>query len=541
MLEFRTTKKPEDWPINERELRMERILCAITAYDRDPNWRTKALIVGLCSDYDPNQNDAKGVFRTTQYEVVQLNTILFFSLYRNITSLRLYAYEYVAHSARLKKWEAIFRAKSQQREPMPEEYIIEEYSGLFPQLRLYYAVSLEHVLDARESLADNIIKKVKGDLAGNLSRNEILTLGRAYINMLNDLSYIRGTIKDKRNEFTRDEYARLFDLEAEIIDKMGESPVKSPLKGVLMTQISNYVLKSRSGYNDKYIGKYVCKDDAEKIAQSEQIWLRPIPRLNDGREGMPIRELAADFDWTDFDWVRGFSIKDDRDYYVCSFSKNIHSGELKKNYGEFVFGYKGDAISELLSPIARFEVFRKDNADLSLPETALSNMGTQVIVADILYDKGEARKELEYFCGLIDKLRMPAESKRSFLEEIMQYWIYTVKDSENEYGKWDVENERRYVLFFCQGYKYDDTEFTDKYLKIASSIFMYPDFVLGDGDGVMRYIRERITEKMHSINRKDYMFCNRCYSRDFSNIYRENCRCRVCGSTDLELIQSVGR
>ena len=54
MIESYTTKKLKDWPINERELRMERILRAITAYGSNPNWRTKALIVGLCSDYDPN-------------------------------------------------------------------------------------------------------------------------------------------------------------------------------------------------------------------------------------------------------------------------------------------------------------------------------------------------------------------------------------------------------------------------------------------------------------------------------------------------------
>ena len=42
---------------------------------------------------------------------------------------------------------------------------------------------------------------------------------------------------------------------------------------------------------------------------------------------------------------------------------------------------------------------------------------------------------------------MDDSEKHDFLEEIMQYWILSVKD-EN----WEKERERRYVIFMYDGY-----------------------------------------------------------------------------------------
>lgn len=61
-------------------------------------------------------------------------------------------------------------------------------------------------------------------------------------------------------KFERDELKKLFALEARLIELNKQSPVVRPLKGVLMTQLSNFILKSRNNYNEDYICKYISED-----------------------------------------------------------------------------------------------------------------------------------------------------------------------------------------------------------------------------------------------------------------------------------------
>ena len=53
---------------------------------------------------------------------------------------------------------------------------------------------------------------------------------------------------------------------------------------------------------------------------------------------------------------------------------------------------------------------------------------------------------------------MSDAEKKKFLEEIMQYWILSVKDA-----KWSGERERRYVIFMYDDYDYRETEIDDTF------------------------------------------------------------------------------
>ena len=49
---------------------------------------------------------------------------------------------------------------------------------------------------------------------------------------------------------------------------------------------------------------------------------------------------------------------------------------------------------------------------------------------------------MEYLFDVINMFDMNDAEKKQFLQEILQYWILSVKDY-----KWHEEKERRYVLF----------------------------------------------------------------------------------------------
>ena len=101
----------------------------------------------------------------------------------------------------------------------------------------------------KRNFVDQIIKTVT-DIVTNSTEDIYKDYTVGFITLLNDISYFRGKKKNNIWAFTRDELAKLFSFEAHIIKKNGENPFARPLKSVLMTTISNYILKSRYNYND---------------------------------------------------------------------------------------------------------------------------------------------------------------------------------------------------------------------------------------------------------------------------------------------------
>lgn len=157
-------------------------------------------------------------------------------------------------------------------------------------------------------------------------------------------------------------------------------------------------------------------------------------------------------------------------------------------------------------------------------------MLSQVVAFDVIYDREEAKEEIEFLCRVIDCFDMADNDKKAFLEEILQYWILSVKDP-----KWAYERERRYVLFLYDDYEYIEIDVNDSnYLKMKTSIFIEPDFILGKNP-VKSYIRAFVDEKRYSISAKQYMFCGECLNRDFDVVAGikvvENCP--ICGSKNI--------
>ena len=74
----------------------------------------------------------------------------------------------------------------------------------------------------------------------------------------------------------------------------------------------------------------------------------------------------------------------------------------------------------------------------------------------------------------------------------------------------------------------------NNYLKMKTSLFIEPDFVLGKNP-VKSYIRLLVDEKRYSISTKQYMFCGECLNRDFDVVtgITPVDTCPLCGSKNI--------
>ena len=394
-------------------------------------------------------------------------------------------------------------------------------------MRLYYYSYQKFTVEKTKTFAEQLIEVVEDiiNLAGENSAVDdfeeiIADITKAYISLINDISYFRCVKRTRIWAFNREEIYKLYKLAARLININGDSPVVRPLKGVLMTSISNYVLKSRNDYNEEYVCKYISSDVAEKSIHNHQIWMSIIEKLNDEREQRVIPELFKEEGWNRYSWADNIDFTPRRKYYVSSFCKSMNDLQMSKDYGECVYGFKDDRMAEILAPIMFWH--KKDGSK--------SPAFAQVMAFDVIYDREEAKKEIEYLCSIIDCFCMTDLDKRNFLEEILQYWILSVKDP-----KWVHERERRYVLFMYEGYDYSEIDISDpNYLKLKTSLFIEPDFILGNNPA-RAYIRRMVDNKRWAISTKTYLFCTDCLNRDFDLSTSDgNIEiCPICGSKNV--------
>ncbi len=529
---FERAEKPNDWPVNGFEADLDNIMQAYDDFIKNPGYRTREILISLYSNYDLNEIGGLGKYRVTEYEVSLINTLYLGAMYHQIPSLLCYLYEFVGRRARLQKMLCYMTADCDaKREPIN----IEVYdTGLVLSLKLYYFAYQAFVIEKDKGFVDKIIDVVR-DMKSGLEREKdsdeaLFEVARQYALMLNDLSFFQGNKIEGIWKFDRNDLHKLFELEAELIRDSGQVISKRPLLGVLMTQISNYILKSRNEYNDEWICKYLPLDVAESSCLNHEIWMRVISELNDEREGRVIETLFDNQDWIEVPWVGKIDFTPKRRYYVSSFSKSENNDKLKDKYGEIVLGYKNDRIGELISPL--FMKKYRDGVGKLTKEPTLS----LVMAFDVIYDENEAKDELNFLFHIIDLFDADATDKHGFLETIIQYWLLSVKEA-----KWVYEKERRYVLFLYDEYEYFEMEIDDGWLKEKTSLFILPDFVLGKHPKKST-VRTFVDNKRECLSQRSYYYCDDCFNRDFDETIalQHTGVCPICGSSSFHKVK-VGR
>lgn len=526
-----SSNKPKDWPINNREAKLEYVYRAVEQFRDVPNYKNREVLLAILNEHDLNQRSYEGESRVTEYEVEMINLLYAMGTAYNINSLKTFLYEIIGDTTRLQKmnsWvDEMLGIESGIDIPAYDHILI------LP-LKLYHYAYQKYNFEKDKGFADKIIDLVKELLNYDDSEEMLESVSAAYTSMLCDISFAHGTKKTAIWRFSREELSKLFDLEVELINKNHQNPIERPLKGILMMQISNFILKSRNDYNEDNLCKYVSPEVAQYGIVNHQLWMKKTSLLNDEREEKVIPELFQEEDWIPHDWAKDIDFTETRIYYVSSFSKEIDNKRMKEEYGGCIYGYKDDRIAELIAPIYEQNLVKKQNVQAEdMPDKITRPFLSQVIAFDILYDREQAKEEIAFLINIIDKFSICQKDKKAFLQEIMQYWILSVKDKE----KWDYEKERRYVLFLYDEYKYTEVEKDDTYLKVKTSIFLTPDFILGEKNPTEMVIRKFVNEKSKAISWKAYLYCENCLNRDYDVVLDESRdTCPICGSKKIRRI-----
>lgn len=516
--------KPNDWPANAIEAQLENIYNQLEKFKENPNYFNKEVLISLTTYYDLNQRSSLGLLRTSDYEVSIINSLYLHACMFNMHSLKTYIYELIGEkTVSHKLFSHINKNTSTQ--------MIDAFVNLVPHLKLYHLTYLYYSIDKDKPFSDKLIETIvdvieyeRNNRSSDLFYEVVADFANYLLTIVNDISNFNCKNRTGEWAFSRDEIFRLFNLIAKLFKEYGESPFKRPVKGVLMTSISNYILKSRNEYNEGYICKYVSEDVASKSIINKEIWMLDIKKLNDTREQKVIPEIFLDESWNSYIWAKDIDFTPNRKYFVSCFSKSINDDSLKEKYGSCVYGYKNDRISELISPIHFLNFKTRKVPFLS-----------QVLAFDVIYDLEQAKEEIQFLCKLIDCFEMNEIEKKEFLEEILQYWILSVKDEE-----WSQEHERRYVIFLYDDYEYleiDKSE--DNYLKVKTTLFDYPDFVLGNNPSKFN-LKMNIENKSKSISMKSYVFCEDCLSLDFDmaiGVLEKDYDCPICNSKKLKFVK----
>lgn len=497
-------KKPKDWPANEREAALDNVHNAIENFIKSPDFKTKEILISLCGDYDYTQISMLGLDRQTEYEAYLINTIWFYASTTGIQTVKMFLYEQIAKSARSHKHVCMFRKN--------EEPLIPAYQLLWEPLGLFYLCYQNYCFNSDKTFFEIIEEIIKYNIEKITGKNEINNLTRSFVQMFNDISYFQTKKINDEFAFSRQELFGLFSLESKLLKLNQDNPFQRPLRSVLMTTISNYILKSRNNYNSDFVCKFIPEDVAVKSIDNSEIWIKKIEYLNDEREQKVVPELFEDLSWLNTSWVDKIDLSAKRNYLVSSFCKNYRSEDMGE-YGTCIYGYKNDRIAELIAPI----IIKKNGEDFG-------PMLAQVVAFDVLYDQETIKEEIKYLCNIIDLYELNESEKKDFLEEIMQYWILSIKDK-----KWEKERERRYLIFMYDDYQYKEACIDEKFLKVKTSLFLYPDFVLGNNP-IKLELAKRNNEKYSAISTKEYYHCENCLSNDYDNIWDKIAICPICGS-----------
>lgn len=96
--------------------------------------------------------------------------------------------------------------------------------------------------------------------------------------------------------------------------------------------------------------------------------------------------------------------------------------------------------------------------------------------------------------------------------------------------KWQDENERRYQIFYYDTYSYLDLNKDERFLKIKSSVYLFPDNISKDNNQ-FNIIQGNICDRYFSTATKEFIQCNDCLNIDFEILgIKDNYKCPICGS-----------
>ena len=500
--------KPEDFPANNRESRLLKIYELLTQIPKQPDYKIREVLSSLCIETDLNEKNSFGQMRFTTYEVTLINSIYLTASTLHAEFIKVYLYrEMIAIERQFRMGNNMKRQFG-----LPEDDEQETIGSLISMLKIFYVIYSNFKTNRSRSFIDEIINTYNTFVQHTSDEKIINEKTRDFIAMLLDLSYVDSYKTFPVLKFDRSDLEKLFKFISYALKRTKQNPSERPLLGVMCLLTSNYIFKSRHGYNNENLYKCISDDTLEQALENFEIWMNKTANLNDKREGKFMVDLFKNKNWINYDWAKKAQLKE-RTSYVSSFVKGMPSNQIAKRYGGNFLGYKNDKIAATIAP---FTVIKNHGLNLE-----------HVVIYDIIYSRKEAKEELNFLFFVVDCFNLSADEKIKFLEAVLPYWKYSFKDS-----RWKEEKERRYEILHFESNNYIETSISDNYFKIKTALLNFPDIAI-----VSKHkskLIERRFEKLNFISNREYQFCNDCLSSDFDN--SSGLSCNVCGSKSVILM-----
>ena len=524
--------KPDGWPAyNLREVKVDRVWQDVREYYNNPNPGARDIMLRDVFCRERAELPSMGKYRISEYEAEMLRRIYRAGCCFNSCTLRMFAYHVVM------EWIDDDRYIEDCNKRLPIEKMVVTESkkrriGLPWQLQLFYDTYRECCEDwAQRRFAVILVEVCRRALRQRHTKEGLFKLEHAIVSLLYDISSNLGTDRDSCLAIKREEIKPLIELEADILRKRRRSIMRRPLKGTLMVQLSNLILKSRHNGSPDSVYKYISNDNLAAAVSNKQVWISDVRDLNDKHEGEVAQEIVQSISVGGPSWVKKCALKYKKRFYVGCYSKTLVIGDLNKRYGECVLGYYGDRLVDYLGPI--YWHTEKIQTPLGIITEAYP-MFSQVFVLDVVYDKEEAKKELQYLIWCIDKLGSTESQKRRFYNEILQYWKLSFKDRiarDEPHEEWFKENERRYVIHYYKEYNYRGAfvDKSDRKWKIDTTAVYAPDFLMGNPKTEIReHVAKELNERYEYTTLPHYYVCKNCLAK---GVYPDGFKgfCRECG------------
>lgn len=518
-------KRPAGWLVlNDRELKVELVWESVRSYYVDPNPMTRDVMVTHANDLEESDLRSRGVGRISEYEIELISRIYHAGCCLGSSAVKMFAYHVAMEWVRLKSDEDIGTLLDSHRDVIPR------------QLRLFCNVYSAYRQDEQHrSFWYWLINKVEKFLAIVGSSAQLDFLEHAYVSLLMDVSCALGGERDSLYRVTADEVIALVKMEADILHRGDKSIMTRPLKGTLMIQLSYLLLKMRKSGTPSVVYKHMSNEDLRKALDNGELWIRDTRDLNDKWEGVPAQEIVEEMSKDGVSWLKNVNWSYGKTFYVACYSREREGVDLDARYGECTLAYNADRLVDFLGPIYLHveHLKHQDGSEYKEGYPMLS----QVAVLDVMYDREEARKELELLVRCIDTLGRYDSEKQEFFGEILQYWKLSIKDPVDRADpdkKWYREAERRYVIFYYDDYNYIHQRLDNRWLKLASTVVMAPDGVFGDLDSrSFMELKDNLGVRYESTTLNDYYTCDECLARTYPSGSGSLPKCRMCGSQRL--------
>lgn len=489
-------EKPKDWPANNQEIAIQRVLDALNSFIENPSYEKKEVLSSLCIQNDINEFNSVGLFRTTEYEMAMYNEIYLKATSIGFHDIKIFIYRCL--------YEVVVSNKMVNMMTGLNNDYLEMANYLFPALKLFYFAYFNMRQFKRGWFVDELLNVI--DLW--LPHNKVDVVLNTFLNFIHDISYNKSKRVFPIFNFNRREIKKIYSKIVELANKGNINPLKRPFKGVFKLSLVNMILNSRNT-NSEYLYKCVSDKTAEASLLNQEVWMSEIKKLNDKREEKAIANLFVNKQWLKHDWSKKAFLKPKNTCFVSCFSMNKPSKRMKKDYGKNVYGFKSERIAATLSPVW---------LNGKLPFVSY------VVAFDVIYERKILENELNYLCDIINEFNISDKEKNELYNEFLQYWLLSYKDK-----KWSHEKEKRFQLFiYPEDYKYLDFVIDKGFLKLKSTLFLYPDFILTNIN--YETIKENLLIKTKALAKNDYLFCETCLQVSYDYAYKDDIICNICGN-----------